>query len=265
MKKILFVLVFLGIFLVSGCFKQQNIEKNTIDDTMSDDIVESECTFDSECEQGVCQDGKKYVKYICSDVHKCALVNYARDPCEKTEKQPQIEKQTIQENTAPPFRTEATYFIGNQFEIDGTILSVSSISSDGKLTLLNNGKEFIISGTKNPAKIGSKEIMISKLNLEPPLEKRYVELVIEDILLDENEYILDFNKEITVLGKKIVLRDVMNGDAPTIQVQVSQGLEGDTENIVKGKTEEFLGLKITHIRSNSRAISYEKYAIVRIE
>ena len=90
-------------------------------------------------------------------------------------------------------------------------------------------------------------------------------MLIEDILLNENEYILDFNKEITVLGKKIVLRDVTNGDASSIQVQVSQGLEGDTKNIVKGKTEDLIGLKITHVRSNPRAISYEKYAIVRVE
>lgn len=226
-KKISLILL-LTIFIISACQQPINIE----------------CLQDSDCGEGICPDGSTYKSHVCSDEKKCVEISYFQDPC-----QSQV----------------TSYFIGNEITVGGEIFIIKDITQQGDLTIKRDNKEIIISGTNNPTKVNNQEILISKLNTNIDSSKRSVQLEIGNIALNENEYILEYKKEKDILGKKVTLMDVYTDKLESIQIRVSLGIESETVRINLGKTEEVLGLKITNIRPNPRAISLEKYAIVKIE
>jgi len=157
------------------------------------------------------------------------------------------------------------YFTGDSFSIEAETLTITDITSDGKIYLDLNNKEFILYGTNNPLKVGSTEVSATSIDINLPPQESSVFLKINKIELNENEYILDFNQKVTILGKQVTLTDVDTDSLDTIRVKVSLGLDTMTERINKGKTKIISDLKITNIRSNPRAVSTEKYAIVKIE
>ena len=207
---------------------------------------EIECYQDSDCEQGTCNDGTSYKKYSCTN-NECVLLRYVKDPCQKD--MPII-----------------NYYVGNEVIVDGEKLVLKSISQDGEIVLLRqDGKEISIKGTQSFTKLNSKEIVITKLNLPTDPADRYVVLEVRDFILGPNEYVLEYNRDVSVFDKKVRLTDVYYDKLESIQIKVIKGLQSETLRINKGKTKQELGLKITNIRSNPRPISYEKYAIVKIE
>lgn len=160
---------------------------------------------------------------------------------------------------------EINYHIGDEVTVGGEKFILKHISLDAEAILKQDTKEIRLTGTNSPAKINNQEISISKLNLILDPLKRSIQLSIEDIFLNENEHALDYNQEINIQGKNVKLTDVYTDKLDSIQIKVSQSLESEIKRINKGKTEETLGLNITNIRSNPRPITYEKYAIIKIE
>ena len=88
---------------------------------------------------------------------------------------------------------------------------------------------------------------------------------IEDININEHEYIFEYGEEKEIKGLKVSLKDVDDDDLSSISVRVSQGLNAQTVRINHWKIVESIGLNITNIRINPRPISADKYAILRIE
>jgi len=253
MKNLILVLSIISI-IVSGCSLGQS-QKITEPQKNEQGVQEAkiECEADSDCGQGICTDGTLYKEFGCSEDKKCVLINYVKDPCMKVEVKKEIKVEEPLE-----------YFVGDKINIDKVKYKIKDITTGADLILANDDMEITISGTKNVAKIGKKEISIIKLNLPAQLEKRSVTLKIENIILKENEYLLDYNRDVYVDGKYVKLVGVDNNPSASIRVKVSKGLSNDAKTIDKGKTADILGLMITNIRSNPRPISVEKYAIVRI-
>ena len=251
-RRIYIALFLFGLVLVSGCFRQ-DVQKPANDTDRSSMPNKPECSDDSGCEKGVCEDGTTYDKYTCAD-QKCIMVNYVRDPCQKTEEK-SIAKSPI----------ETHYFIDDEVKVGGKVLQLKDISVDAEVLFQYGNRDVSIFGTKDHMKINDQEITLTKIHLEPSLDKRYVVFAIKDVVLLPNEYVLDYHKDIDVLGKKVQLRDADLDDTRTITVHVRSGLYSDIQRIGAGNTKEGLGLKITNIRSNPRPASVDKYAIVRIE
>ena len=253
MKITIISLLVLTLLLVNACTKQEQIIPLIREEEPTQEEVTPECIIDDDCDQGICEDGTTYKRYACSS-SKCISISYVRDPCQKI----------IPQQPEPPEQFYA-YFIGDEFKVGDKTVIVKNIQQDGEITLLNNRQDITIKGTGNFAKIDDYEITLSKLNLETDPQKRSVILTIEEIKLNENEYLLDYGEEVRVKGKTVKLKDIHTDELNTISVRVSEKLNAMTERINGGKTKQILGLNITNIRTNPRPTSYEKYAIVRIE
>ncbi len=230
MKKLILPLVIAGIFIISGC----------VEETRG-----IECQQNSDCQKGICEDGTEYEKYSCV-ANKCVLINYVQDPCQSEE-------------------LDVSYKVGDTVEVGTEKFTIKDITQAGDVILIND-RELTLEGTNNPAKAGNQEISILELDIRAPdSARRSVKLDIKDIQLSENEYALDYQKAIELSDMKVELKDVYDDKLDSILIKVSKGLSSEEKRINKGKTEEVLGFKITNIRPNPRPISYEKYAIVKIE
>ncbi len=200
------------------------------------------CDTDEDCEKGICNDGRQYKKFECSD-GSCVLIDYVQDPCGKV-----------------PGR----YYVGDEINIGTEKLTIQSISQQGGVVFLHGGLEIFMTGTNNPFKINNNEIYANRFNPAVDPVQRYVDLEISELGLGENEYVLDYRREVDILGRKVTLRDVHTDDLKTIEVRVSKAKEAESKRINKGKTEKILDLKVTNVRSVLRASSVEKYALVVI-
>ncbi len=249
MNKYLFLsLILVSIIILNAC--EQKTPLDVVTQRDKEPQVTIECTRDNDCQPGFCPDGTKYKKYVCSSSQECISIDYIRDPCQTTIK---TETNVI------------AYLMGDKFQAGGEILTVKSISQDGEVILNTNGRDIIIKGTGSATKIANEEIIISKLNLNVDSTKRSIVIKVEPIQLNTNEYVLDYQEEVIVQEKKVKLADVDDDDLKSIFISISKGPNQESKRINKGKTETILGLKITNIRSNARPISFEKYAIIKIE
>jgi len=157
------------------------------------------------------------------------------------------------------------YKIGDEVTIGGESFIISFISQDGEIVLKQDNLEILLEGTNNRAKVNNQEVWATKLDLALDSSERTIELNIEDIELGDNDYIFDLDTKIEILGKNVQLVDIDTDSLESISIRVTDDSESITERINKGETIEILGLKVTNIRSNPRAITYEKYAIVGVE
>ena len=125
-KNIILSLLLL-LVIITGCTSELPTQpappvpvyKPTVQDT---DPTPNECNIDSDCEQGICEDGSTYKKYSCSN-NECITLNYVRDPCDKV---------------------EINYYIGDKVRIRDEDLIIKQISQRSELIFCTVYQDFSV-------------------------------------------------------------------------------------------------------------------------
>jgi len=144
--------------------------------------------------------------------------------------------------------------------LDGKRVELVDITPDYELIMKINGKEYIIYETNKQEIIDNIEIMATKIKFDPTGKNTYAIFKVKKYEPGLNEYLMHINDKIYLKGHTIILLDVDTDKLQSINLRV----DNIDKRINKGKTEIIYDLKITNIETNPRAITSEKYAIIKI-
>ncbi|MBU4502962.1 MAG: hypothetical protein KKA79_10290 [Nanoarchaeota archaeon] len=158
---------------------------------------------------------------------------------------------------------EYLLILNEKKKVEGESVKVTEILNIGRVTIEVEGitremettrKEEIIDGLK----VTTQEIIYN--NAKP--KNSVVIVKIEKYTPGENEYLLNTDEEKIISNTKIRLMKVFSSTPSSILLDV-----GETTNrkLNEGVEETLEGLKITLLKSYSRSISSESYAILKIE
>lgn len=139
-------------------------------------------------------------------------------------------------------------------------LELLDITSDYEVIINIDGKEYVIYETNKKEIVNNLEILLTRIKFDPTGKDTYVILKAKEYELGTNEYIMYINDKIIVQGHTIILLDVDTDKLQSINLRVGN----IDKRINKGKTEIINNLKITNLETNPRAITAEKYAIIKV-
>lgn len=145
--------------------------------------------------------------------------------------------------------------------IEGKKVTVKDITPEYEVIVDVQGEERVISTTQMQEYISGLSVMLTEIKVDPTGVNTYAILKITKFELGENEHLLFYQDKITVDNKVITLADVYTDSLNSISV----GVNGVYERLTKGEAKTMEGLKVTNVRTNPRATSSEKYAIVKVE
>lgn len=156
------------------------------------------------------------------------------------------------------YREGGILFLGDKEVI------IKKIGIDSKIEIEFEGSTKEIYETKQPVRLGDYELMAMKIDINYDTGST-VNLESRKIELGENEYLFWFKESKNILDKEVTLTDVPKDEFNTILVDVSTKSKSDSLRIHQGESKTFDNLEITNVRSVPRAVSAEKYAIIKIK
>lgn len=143
--------------------------------------------------------------------------------------------------------------------IAGKLVTMKEMTFDYDITFVVDGHEYMVSETNKPDILEGIEITVKKVSFDPEGKETYAITKIVQYTPGANEYLMYLEDATTVGGKAIKLT-AFNSDG-SIYVRV----ESTEDRIREGETKTIRDLKITNVKTNLRAITSEKYSILRIE
>lgn len=141
---------------------------------------------------------------------------------------------------------------------------IKKIGIDSKIEVEFEGSIKEIYETKQPVRLGDYELMATKIDINYDIGST-VTLESKKIELKENEYLFWFKESKDILDKKVTLTDVYKDEFDSILVDVSTKSKSVSLRIHRGESKIFDNLEITNVRSVPRAVSAEKYAIIKVK
>ena len=155
---------------------------------------------------------------------------------------------------------EYKFIPGGSIVIEDTKLEVIDINTEYEVTVKVKDIEYVIYETQQREIIDGLDITAKEIKFDPTGENTYVILKAVKYEANPNEYLMYINDEITVADHIVILLNVDTDKLQSISIRVDT-----TDNRVnKGKTVQAHNLEITNIDTNPRAVTSEKYAIVKV-
>lgn len=148
---------------------------------------------------------------------------------------------------------------GSKVTIDGKLITMKEMTFDYDITFVIDGQEYMVSETNKPEILAGVEITVKKVSFDPEGKETYAITKIVKYTPGANEYLM-FKDDIVKVGEKSIKLTEFNSDG-SIYVRV----ESTEDRIREGDTKTIRDLKITNVKTNLRAITSEKYSILRIE
>lgn len=202
---------------------------------------------------------KKYILLIFLFIFITACTNSQQTLKEVNNTQEIVISENIIEDTAPYYN----FTQGETRDILGNKIIVNNIYQKAMVDLSVNGDRIQITNTKSEEIIdGLKmQIQVFHYNQKDPLDT-YVTLKIEELELQDNEYLIKQNQRQTINNKDVIL-ELSRGDGKiTVSVYDKGTIIGDTKSIQPGETAEIYGLKITNEKSYYKIT---QYALITVE
>ncbi|MDP3918443.1 MAG: hypothetical protein Q8Q35_00875 [Nanoarchaeota archaeon] len=175
-----------------------------------------------------------------------------------------LEEQIVEEVRALP-DAEPYYYIykDETREILGKTFKLNQIYSTGSVDITIEGKLYNIGGTKQEEIIDGLSFYIDLINTDyKDVNNNYVKIKVEELNLENNQYIIERFKRITIGDKDLYLKEVRTDGKITLAVYDKGTIVGEEERFGRGITEELNGIAVTNIKGYY-LISY--YAIIQAE
>ncbi len=169
-----------------------------------------------------------------------------------------------QEIVLPPEPTTNEYKIGDTLLLGSKKVTIKEIKIDSEILIEVDGLIKYISGTRQPIRIEDYELFATEIDISYDRPST-VTLESSKFQLGPNEYLFWFREVKNIAGKTVILEDVYVDDFDTILVSVSDKSNSDTRRIHIGESETMNNLEITNIKNGHRAVSAEKYSILKIK
>lgn len=155
---------------------------------------------------------------------------------------------------------EYRFVPGASLTILGKKVTVKDITTEYETIIQVDGTQKTIKTTQTPEYINGLNVVATELNFDGTGLNTYVILKITEFKLGEDEYLLFYKDKMEIDGKKVELDDVYTDNKDSISV----GVQGVYARIIKGETKVLNGIEVTNVRTNPRAISSEKYAVLKL-
>lgn len=144
--------------------------------------------------------------------------------------------------------------------IGGREVTMKELAYDYKMTFKIDGQTYLITETNKEEIVNDVIITVKKVNFDPEDVDTYAIVNIIKYVPGENEYLMYYEDNVVVGGSTVTLRRF--NDDGSIYVKVD---DLEDERVKKGETIEIRDLSITNVKTNLRAITSEKYSVLRIE
>lgn len=154
-----------------------------------------------------------------------------------------------------------TVNVGGEVTVDDRKVVVKELTFDYELIIYVSGEERVIYGTKSPEIMQGLKLEVLEVHFDPEGQDSYVVLKVNKFELGENEYLMHIDDEVRIDDEhKVILRDVKEDQFKKITVRVGRDSAVD---IKIGETEDVGGVFVTNLDPHPRAISSEKYAVIK--
>ena len=150
---------------------------------------------------------------------------------------------------------------GETKEILDHKISLIKMYTNSIVDITVDGKENTLQETKNEEIIDNLRIQIYLIHDEY-LQEKYATFKIEELILNDNEYILRKGEKITLDEKEIILEESKTNGYIQISVYNKGTVIGETQNIKRGESVEINGITITNLKNYYKV---EQYAWLIIE
>lgn len=147
----------------------------------------------------------------------------------------------------------------SKVNIDGKLVTLKEMTFDYRMTFVVDGQEYLISRTNEPEIINGAEITVKKVSFDPEAKDTYAIVKIVKYTTGENEHLMYIDSSVSVGGKKVQVTMFNNDESIYVKVDTTE------DRIREGETKVINELSITNIKTNLRAITSEKYSILKIE
>ena len=235
MKKVLIVLSIILLLVISACVSQ-NIGENT--------QTEQEPTTISETESD---------SSIMIDTTQ-----------EKDSTKENIDTAEEEVSTSEEPNSEGLYTLkeGQTVTVDGKAVTVTLIDQPSHVEVDVDGVEGTIENTKQEEIINELRFNINKFDFKSDGITTQIFVNITPIVLEDNQYVLYKNEEVTIGDRLVTLLDSRETGHVDIKVSELKHINSMDDTIKLGETKEINGLKITILE---RFYKIKDYAVVEVE
>lgn len=256
MKKIILVLLILGILMLSGC--KDNITGGTIICNEPYILVGTDCCLD--------KDGNS----ICDQDETEEKAEPVEPPKEETIEEPKVieepivEEEIVEEEPKAEPSNEFLIKIGESIKFDEKTVTLVRLNNLPELKAVFNvdGVEIEVYGTKNLEIIKDIElVMMRYISLE-----NAVIVKLEKFELGEDEELVNTRTVLKRFGKEIKIKDIFDNSAILLDIINPQTGDVDLKVIIKeGESLTSQGITITNLDSFPKGVKIERYAVIKIQ
>ena len=150
---------------------------------------------------------------------------------------------------------------GETKTILGRSITISDIQQTPEVILLVDEVSGKLLETKKEEIVNYLRISINKIDLTD-INNQKVTLKIEDIHIENNQYILTKNTKTTIRNKDVFLTESRSSGNIEVTIYDKGTTKGDETRIASGETVEIYGLTITNIENYYRI---SQYALVSVQ
>jgi len=147
----------------------------------------------------------------------------------------------------------------SKVRVDGKLVELKDLAFDYKMIFSIDGQDYLIKETNREEIVNGLSITVTKVSFDPENKDTYAITKIAKYVPGENEYLMYIDNMVTIDGKNVKLYKFL--DDKSIYLSV----DNTDERIKEGETKVIKDLKITNVKTNLRAITSEKYSILKIE
>lgn len=163
----------------------------------------------------------------------------------------------LEEDTSPYY----TFTEGETKIIDDHKITLTEITLEPKVFVEVDGIEGSLVETKNEEIINEVKIYIDKID-RTDINNPIITLKIEELNLEDNQYILIKNTRVRIENKDVILLNSKSSGHISIMVYDKNDIKGEDGTLAKGETLELNSLSITNLKNYYKV---SQYAIVEVQ
>lgn len=149
---------------------------------------------------------------------------------------------------------------GGSLVVDGVKVQLTDITSEYEVKIKVNDIDYTIYETQKQEVVDGLDFKAKEIKFDPTGKDTYTILKIVKFVPNENEYLLHINEEAVIGDHKVTMLAVDTDTLQSILVRVDTA----DKRINKGQTERINNLDIINVDTNPRAVTSEKYAIIKV-
>jgi hypothetical protein len=151
---------------------------------------------------------------------------------------------------------------GDTLTYNGYDITVEKLSRNDKLILKIGDQIRVIDETKTDLVVYDIVVYVEQFDFD----NSKASVRFKPLVLGDNEYLLKIRGTVDISGSIVTLDQISTDDLHYVTVNVYTSYKQQESGRVKqGETRVIGDVKVTNIKTNPRAISLEKYAILRLE